>query len=626
MRSGKSGRATEPTTKAGTRAVSLAVVAILLFGMLTLAFMSAGNVRAAYVPDPIGAPIEPNPELEGNLTISTHYSHGGLLTYPNGSSNATLAAQLDPHVVNPISVVPTGIVSAGLLQADKVAGSYWNATGSWATSFSGASCGQADTGPAAVTANGEPAVDMVLNSSSHCGTQWSLGWHTAISSSLWPSSTPSFDYLTIGGTFAGTCLAGVGGPCAVYPYVANASGSGNYVALLGYNAGTGAPSCTHTTGPAAGSGPADGATALGSQFFYSISFAQIETACGVGLNVSGPGATSTVTFGFYFQLTKATGTADTFTVTDLALSTSAYTFGTTTWHKTLTPTRQAINGTANLTMLAPSFSYTTLSGGALTLAVVQPASDLPSADVTTTIAAINEANATAGGPSYVEQVDYFFTYGFPVASGLSYGAFKLADNISLSGAQYVSVSYGGTAYTSTYQAYPQGKPETVQSAVTPTTAATWFGVVDYTGAQWDSIATAPGFFSAGGVEYWWFILIGAIIAIAGGSSAWVTSNERALRVRRNGTTGVFFGGPPRARRLRADKQGKTEARHVAAISIGLIFVGAGAIGVWAFYDGADYTGAAGAFVAGLLLLLALAAIIFVVYEVVHRLAHRHRGG
>jgi hypothetical protein len=345
---------------------------------------------------------------------------------------------------------------------------------------------------------------------------------------------------------------------------------------------------------------------------------------------------TTLKVGFQLFLPKAATQTMTVQILGLNIGTSALTLGTSPWGTT-TKTLQSFNGVAaNLTVLAPTFSYSSIVAGGYTVAVIQAGTDV--ANATATASAVSLGNSTAGGTGYVEQITYTFGFGLPVAPTVSYTSFKLIDRVNISGAQYSSVSFGGTSYTTAYAGYGTctagtctgfGVYNTVQAAVTATTAQSWIGIVVFTGPQWDSISAPPGIFSANGLQYWWYVFVGAILAIAGGAgiggSAWVTRQQRSLRMRRG--VGRVPGSLveslwERRRSLQASRRGTVEARHLAVISLGLTVAGAGAIALWSIFNGADTAGAAGSFVAGLLLLLLVAAVAFVIFEVHHRVKHR----
>jgi hypothetical protein len=611
--------------RAGARAVSLAAFAVMVVILfLAASLLGSGSVNAQFTGPNVITP-EPDPWMEGNATISNHLQNYSTLQYPSGASSGVLAARVDPWVVNPLTITPNDIVAPGILQAQKIGGVYWNSTttvnygattAGWNVGYS-ALDGATETGPTVTTANSEPAVSFSWNFSSHEATPYeAVGFQ--VSQAQYASSNLQFNYATFGVSISGPSLS----TTLLEPSFQNISGGAQKVQTeFGTLLSTGLPSRLGTTSGTTFSASLAAGTA---SLYFSVPLSAI-TSTTENLNLS---VATGFNFGFIMDgKASTTSTTYTATVTQVALTTGPFNLGTTEWGPLATekPTQCVLYfGAANITALVPSFSYTSIASGGFTVAIVQSANDLPAADVVTTANAVSVANATSGGPGYVEQVTYNYAYGLPTASGVSYGAFKFVDEPEVTGAQYAVVTVGGTGYTTTYQAYSAGTVHTVISSVSPTTTTYWVGVVYFTGPQWDLIATAPGIFSAGGIEYWWFILVGAIIAIAGGSSAWVTSNERSLKVRR-GVGRVLFGLGDR-RPIRKDRRGTMEARHAAAISLGLIFVAAGGIGLWAYLDGADYQGITGAFLAGLILLLALAAIIFVVYEVVHHIRHRSHSG
>ena len=160
----------------------------------------------------------------------------------------------------------------------------------------------------------------------------------------------------------------------------------------------------------------------------------------------------------------------------------------------------------------------------------------------------------------------------------------------------------------------------------PTAGGSWVGTLTYTGSQWDSISAPPGILSAGGLQYIWYELIGFFAALGGGSG-WVISRERSLRNRRGVGRAPFsrLSDWLEARRHLHGNRRAVSGRHGAIIALGLVTMGAGGVTLWAYYNGADTTGMAATFVAGWVVLVALAAIAFVVYEIAHY-ARTHRRG
>jgi hypothetical protein len=581
---------------AGARAVSLAALAVV--AVLLLVGLQGLPGARAYTP---WGNLEPNPFLEGNVTVSNHTYTGGILSFPNGTGQQNLPGFVDPRVVNPVVVNPAGIVAVGLLQNSKVGGVNWNATASWSTFPH--SAGQTSTGPTAVTVNGEPAIQWTVNTT-HAATESGLAdLSSAINLAQWPSSNPSFDYWTA--IFTVVCSAACTGTHAEF-IVGNASGNCQSYEPS-YAPATGLP-----TPNGVGTSVRATVTTTPQTYYVSESQATMSNTAHCGLNATGPGSTASVNPGFWMDTDlQASSATVTLTLQALSFSNSQISLGKTYWAASskANVTQGAFAGNINLSALSPTFTYNYLTGGALTIAVCQSANTVGA----TSISQLGNANGS-------ETLTYVFQYHFPVAASLSYGAFKLVDIPRLAAWQYLSVSFGGAAYTSVYQVTSNvGNYTTVVASVSPTASNSWVGTVTYTGVQWDAISQAPGFFSTNGLEYWWFVLIGAILAAAGTSSLWVVNSKRGLQQRRGVARLPFSGGHRRIR----NRQGA--GRHYAAIATGLVILGAGAIGVYSVFTGADAIGASGAFVAGLILLTAIVLVAFLVYEIaMYARRHEHR--
>jgi hypothetical protein len=605
MNAGERGKRAGPNVGVA-RPFFLAFVIVVVVALLLL-----GGVRTARAYSPQGG-FEPNPELEGNVTFATHVSGWPPLEYTATSGTTNLSAGIDPRVPNPIVVDPADVVAPAVLQGEKVGSAYWNSTsltttdctnGQWVNISGGAGTINRFT---VQTVNGEPAEQLAVNTSASSAVTAQA--HFLVPVASWPSSNLQFDYFTAMGYLSGAASSSV----SLTANLLGCSGSSATGYPIVYSSANGSVADSGKTG-----GSYLGASIHpGGEFAVSVSLAQV--------NASGFAGDTGAGFQFELGLPKEASVTYDLVITGMTVSTSPLTLGTTWWTGGTAKTnitREVFLGNENLTSLKPSFAYADIAGGGYTAAIVQTASDLANATVTTS--AVNVANATAGGPAYVEQATYDFPFGFPAAPGVTYGSFKLTDTPEVAGPQYAVVTIGGTAYTTTYAAYSPGKTYAVVASVSPTTTTYWVGVLYYTGAQWDSISAPPGIFSASGLEYWWFVLIGAILAVAGGSSAWVTRNERGLRTRRGVAPPWIFGGPYGHRRLQGGRRGVMRGHHAAAIVLGLVLAGAGGIALWSWYDGADWQGASGAFVAGLILLLSIVAIAFVVYEVVQR-TRKHR--
>lgn len=582
------------------------LVLVLLFAAL---FGGAGVARASSYS--AAAKLEPTPGFAGNVTISTLPYGDSPLTYiPAGGGSSQLVAHVDTsHVANPYSVNPAGIVAPGVLQGTKVAGGLWNNTSLW--NAASAAGGQHATGPTLVTVNGLSALQWTINATHAAAETSVIDFKSNIVEALWPSSNPTFDYWTEIWEVSSsvTCAS-----CAAYLSFANASGNGigEKIAWSNANGGIepiGSSGSTLSVVPAVGSN---------SVLYLSASQAQLSSSANLGLNATGPGSTASLNPTIWIG-TPLTSTATTITITlvGMAYSTAPLTLGKTYWGGSAAAniTRFAAVNNLNLSSLASSFTYTSITGGSFTVAIRQSAADVGLASISQT-----------ANPNGSETITYVFDFGLPIAPSLSYGAFKVADTPRLAAWQYASVSFGGAAYTTIYQTKANvGNYTTIVSSVVPTTPAAWVGTVTYTGAEWDQISTGPGLLSLGGLEYDWLIFVGAIMGVLGlGTSGWVINQQRALRVRKGWgrVPGLSLYSALKGRNLKANRL--AEGRHIAMLVIAALLVVSGSAAAWAVQTGADPGAAAATFIAAFLVVAAIAAIAFVVYEVGMRY-RRHRG-
>lgn len=502
-------------TNARTAGVIAAVVIMLLGGG---ALLFGASPALAYTPH---AGIEPNPTLATNVTISSHPAGGAPLQYLDQYSRwQNLTAHVDAaHVANPYAIAPSDIVAPGILQGEKVAGTYWNLTGTgtlWHTQYNGLASGSVLTGPTAATVNGEPAVQYTVNTSDADPGSVDIGY--AITPAQLPSTNLAFDFLTIGIELAGTAQAGAYADAVVF----NQSAGGTWAPQVYASNGTLQPfNGTVAGAPAL---PAD----AGQEEYFSISMASMKCWAGTALtcsHMSGASPVTTYYLGFVLYIPKVASTVYTVTVTDLAVGTAPLSLGTTQWHKASVTVAAFGAGAfpANLSAFQPSFTYSSVAGGGYTVAIAQAASDVSAST-------ISAAALTNGS----ESVTYSFPMGLPAAPSLAYGNAKLTDTPFLAPWQYVAINFAGTSYLSAYQAAKvQGNYTTIVPTVLPTTNASWVGTVTYTESQWLSISGAPGFFTPAGLAYWFWVLVGAFAGLLGigGTVAYAKSKSGTFRVR-----------------------------------------------------------------------------------------------
>lgn len=586
------------------RAPALLVLCLLVLGTIGALLVGGSGSARAYTPQ---AKLEPNPTLAGNVTFGTHTYGDGPLSYLDSSGNLqTLTAHIDSAFSggvnqNPYSINPAGIVAPGTLQNDKVAGGNWTNVSLWNGLTTAA--GQHATGPTQVTVNGQTALQWTINGTNGAAEDSVTDFKTNLASSVWPSANPAFDYWTeIWEVSVSATCAG----CIAYLSFANASSNGNGEKIA-WNPATGGPSPIGTGTAVSVTSPSVGGNSI---LYFSESQAAMSSSANLGLNASGPGSTSSLNPTIWVHTPKATGPTVTVTLVGMAYGTAQYSLGKTYWNATGTKanvTRAAAVGNLNLSSTASSFTYTSIAGGSWSVAVAQSAADVGAASIS------QSANANGS-----ETLTYVFNFGFPTAASLSYGAFKLNDVPRLSNWQYSSVSFGGSAYTSIYATKANiGNYTQIVASVIPTTAAAWVATITYTPTQWDQISAPPGIFSSTGFEYYWFVLIGLVLSVVGGTSAWVVRNERGLRTRRGVARLPFSGGPSQIRR-----DHRAAGHHTAMITLGILLVVSGAAAAWAVADGADTVSAAATFVAGFLVVSVAVAVAFVGFELWARAKRR----
>ena len=469
-----------------------------------------GTARA-YTPQPTTAPIEPNPMLEGNVTFANHTAGWNMLEYQNQyGHDANLTASLDSRTPNNIVILPQDVIAKGVLQQDRIGlGPTWNTTKASVNAQLAAtlSDGTVATGPTLVNVAGATEIQWTFNTTKYQGVVGVWGPNIYIPASYLPSTNLAFDFLTIGLSVQGLYSAAVG----VQPTLLFVSGS----PLLYYYASNDSAAKTSASGSATFQ-VRGGQSAFITYPLSDVSGATGSTNLTVRLNFNNEPVTATSTY--------------TVTMFAFALTTYPLTFGTTYWNKTAPAvTEQTFINESNVSAFQPSFGYQYIADSGLTLAVAQQASDLPAS-------AVNTAQTPISSGTYVEQVTYSFLYRLPAEPTLSYGAFKVADLVTLAPSQYVSVTYAGTSYLTDYTATGvKGNYTTLLSAASPMTNESWVGTVQYTQAQWNSISSPPGFFTINGIAYYWYVAIGVIAGAIAGGSAWAHRNasmERQIRGRK----------------------------------------------------------------------------------------------
>ncbi|MCL5782530.1 MAG: hypothetical protein M1476_01300 [Candidatus Thermoplasmatota archaeon] len=473
----------------------------IIFSIIALAtILFAGSAFAASTPQTYVPGIyEPNPSMNGNITWSTFNSSWAWNEYNNSSGNQYLSANLSSFYANPVNVNPANIMAPGLLQNDKVGSNYWNNTGTgkgWTLTVGGVGViGNLYNN----TINGEPQISLTSNSTA-AGTSNSYAILNIPFATL-PATNPAYDYITITGYVSLThSVTGA----EAYIDLENSTG-----ALFGTRTANNGMLSTTSGGPTQYLYP-------GQSFYVS---APLTSWTKNGFN---PTNTSNVEIHIneYFPQTTTAAILNT-TITGLSMTQSALYLGTSIYNNSK-ETRNIFWGVsaANLTSFNPSSSLKVINGG-YSAAVSQKMSDLT--NVTVSQAAISSGN-------YVEQVTYGASFSLPAAPDLTYGNFNLTQSMNVPGSQFIALDVNGVSYSSQVSNLTSNK--TFGFGVVNPQDPNYFAVVDYTESQWNSISSSPGIFTIAGIEYYYWLAVGALIGVLGiGAGAKHSANVRAEQLR-----------------------------------------------------------------------------------------------
>lgn len=462
--------------------IGMTIVAALMLLPLSGGISHAANLQNGYVP--FG--VEPNPTLNGNVTWSTFYSGWNPLEYSNGTGNQTLNASLSQFYINPLNIDPANIIAPGVLQGDKVAGKVWDNMTSWAGHSSATGGSVINYGIA--TVNGQQAFYFNINAS---GAAYNGVYATYdIPFTSLPSSNLNYSYLTIAGSL--TISSSLTGAQASL-VVGNGSSANQAIKVVNGTAETAVQSSIGTN-----------YITPGQAFYVSMPLGDIAqfTAKNSPQLVFQPNLGMPQSSG---------GAVMNLTITGMALTTASLTVGT-QLNKGTVSTPTGTYGNINLRTLSPDYNFNEIANGGYTAAISQNLSQAGNATVAT--ASITQGN-------YIKQAIYSGNLELPTAPGLIYQGFNLSQRMGVPGGQYQALSINGASYLNSI-AKKNSSYEFNITGINPNAATSYFSVVDYTQAQWDSISSPPGLFSIAGWEFTWYelvSLIGSILGLTGGGIA-----------------------------------------------------------------------------------------------------------
>ena len=452
--------------------VSIAVVILFVFSAAAPAMSSSQQVNA-FASE---ANLLPNPVLDSNVTWST-FNHGWKpLEYTNGTANETLNAQVNSNYKEPFTINPTDIQAPGVLQNENLSGAgIWSNLKTW--SYTNTATSTTSTS----TIGKENDINLEGTGNATLGKTFSSAIKIPISD--YPSSNPSYDYITAIYSLSGPSITGVSACVNVY----------------NYSTQTGAK-----TGTLKGS-----QVKPGENIFFSEPLTDFK---GATFNTTPGEKGYSQHLGIQITINTPSGTTDTWTatLTGLALTYYQMNIGTNS-------TGQAITETTNSYMKSfdPSFTYTSIINGGYTVAVSQSLQNLTT-----------QQSEITGNPSYVEQVTYEGSYYLPTAPDLSYSSSVISEKFNVSSSQTTVLDINGLSLLNTIS----GKNGTISLVtVNPNQKITLIQIVDYTSSQWESVSGPPGFFSVNGILYYFDEIVLGIIAVVGLAGGAAVARTRSLR-------------------------------------------------------------------------------------------------
>ena len=470
----------------------------IIFSIIALAtiLFSAGSAFAASTPQTYVPGIyEPNPSMNGNITWSSFHNGWTPLEYNNGTANTTLNTGFSQYYANPITVNPLDIQSNQLYATSDG----YNNTANWTTAPT-ATFGSSLTQHivTSTTQNGHSVIQFQTNATSNTTTQWTPFFD--IPFAKYPSNNLMYDYITLELT-TNTSITASGQSVDVL--VQNTTGgftvNQRHINITNDKATTGTQTNIYPTNTLYFTAP------IGSFAGENWNNTASDGIC-IQININMP----------KYQSTNLL----TVTVQTLQLTTAPLYLGTTAINQTNVPAYANV-GNTQLQTLSPDFQWSAITNSGYSVAVSQKMSDLT--NVTVSQAAISSGN-------YVEQVTYGASFSLPGAPDLTYKNFNLTQSMSVPGSQFIALDVNGVSYSS--QVSNQTTNKTFGFGAVNPQDPSYFAVVDYTESQWNSISSSPGIFTIAGIEYYYWLAVGALIGVLGiGAGAKHSANVRAEQLR-----------------------------------------------------------------------------------------------
>ena len=430
---------------------------------ISLIFLMApiGAASHSISPATTSTNYQPNPSLNTQATWTSFNSSMAYNEYINSTGGASYL-NIQNGTGNYIGLIPQDIQSKDL-QGDTIGKyGYWNQTatvntpGTTNVSFTAYK----------TTVNGQQAI--VTEADKTGSGAYAGGAQITIPTTDYVSTNPAYDYITV----------------IISSNITASSGTNSFLQI--YNGTTSKElTPTITTGSS----------------YISISLEQIMKETGIGLNTTaGQGYSSELKIQDIVNVASGAPDGQYYAQIDgMAFTTYPLVLG---YNATGRAVVQA-NNEAYMNVFKPAVPITVINAG-YTENISQP---LSMTNYTTTQTAI-----TSG--SYIEQVGYQATFSLPSSPDLSYSASNFTLPLSVPASQFQVLDVNGVSYLSSLGNKTNGTA-VLLSSVNPTTPITYLAYVDYTASQWQSISHPAGIFTIAGIEYYWFIAVGAIAGLLG---------------------------------------------------------------------------------------------------------------
>jgi len=450
--------------------------------MVALLFLMA-PVGAAHSQGIAASPpnFQPNVSLNTNITWSNFYSGYSPLEYNNGTGNQTLPTNMSTFYQNPITVNPTDIKSKALQNDNLSTGPVWDASAWVVSNLLG--------GAIRTSGISGTSIYQTVNTSDSAAN--AAEQRLTIPVTNFPSNNPNYNFVTAIIKLSGPQMNGVDGNILLL-------NSSSRAAIL--------------------------LTIYPGQYAYiSESLGTIQKDCGyyTTFNTTGKGATRYLKIDSQIDLPEtSTAARYNLSIIGMAFGTTPMTLGTAEKNGSLIQVNQ-LNEKNRLQTFNPDFTWTRVSNSGYTVATSQHLSQME--NYSTIKTPISSGN-------YVEQVGYSGDFHLPAAPDLSYTGTNLSIGMNVPGKQIQVMDINGESYLNLVQNKTNGTIALI-SGLNPTTHISYLEYVNYTYSQWNSISSPPGAFSIAGIEYYYWIAIGAVAGLIGLGAASHRANVKGQQLR-----------------------------------------------------------------------------------------------